>query len=284
MPAKQFLERFIFNKPYKEEVPILDFKEINLILQNKKYSQFLDCRKQYISDAFLSSSRAEDIVRTTITGVPVYLFNEHQWALYSWHDAAEEGYIPRYGNVLMHVDAHCDLVTPRSDVSPLDKESVAEYIDAGYLNCANFIVPAMNDGMIKEFVWVIPEWEFGEQTDRMKENLSIFISERLRYGRYSVVTSREIPSYSDGSVILDIDWDYFSLAQHKGSNSTREQIDRRVSDFTGNLKRKGIRPSIITGAYSDQDDIFTPHEDVEYITSRLLKDLEHMLEGERCAA
>jgi len=40
--------------------------------------------------------------------VPLYIIEEHHEAFYIWNKTTEQGFLPPFGNTLLHVDHHTD--------------------------------------------------------------------------------------------------------------------------------------------------------------------------------
>lgn len=84
-------------------------------------------------------------------GKDLYLFDNHNHAYYFWHKARNEHIIGNE-NILYHVDEHSDMRRPKrlqTIQESLDLQKVFEYTNYE-LNVGNYIVPALENGLIKE--------------------------------------------------------------------------------------------------------------------------------------
>jgi len=116
-------------------------------------------------------------------GIPLYLFDNHNHALYFWYQAHSEG-IFLENAVLYHVDEHADMRIPekmleKKDASNLQK--VFEYTNF-VVNVGNYIVPALENELFSEVVQI-----------RSEENLHSY--------------EQNIPA--PGNIVLNLDLDFF---------------------------------------------------------------------------
>lgn len=89
--------------------------------------------------------------------IPLCVVEEHHEAFFVWRWAVSSGIIPASGNLLLHVDQHADVGSPRLR-RPLPRlsASLAESYRFTYdeLCCFEFIVPAVYQRLIDHVVWV----------------------------------------------------------------------------------------------------------------------------------
>lgn len=216
---------------------------------------------------------------------PVYLFNEHQWALYSWLHALEQGSLSE-GATLLHVDAHHDLYSKYVEIfSKMDLRQMESCLRSEKISCGNFIVHALRHGLVNKMFWMVPKWGACSR----KESVHKFKSVDSFYNNYfppfyDIVKKTQSVPEVERPLILDIDLDYFanmglSLEDawfYVKSYVTDADIDARVDQLFNELKGKEVNPNIVTIADSDQMNIYTPHSKVEYIRSRVLECLEDL--------
>lgn len=158
------------------------------------------------------------------------LIEEHHEAFYVWEYLKGEKIIQPEDNSLIHVDEHSDFATPLlgSSIHQLEGMTLAQKLKFTYheLSIANFIVPSVYLGLIKEVIWIkrrhrkLSKYDFkmfvksynnkgikllsGEQ-DSLHDIPKGEIVKYYDYRRhtYDQITNRK-------NVLLDIDLDYFS--------------------------------------------------------------------------
>lgn len=138
---------------------------------------------------------------------------DHRDAYFLWKQAGLTN------QLCIHVDAHldvCDLKTP-----------AYEGLEYPHINCGNFLLPAMDEGLISSLIWVIPEhlpqgepllnWSQLELQNWVHVELADYMSLELREGRvhgtlrgkpFVICYSKNLPPV-ERPVVLDIDVDYY---------------------------------------------------------------------------
>jgi len=206
----------------------------------------------------------------------IHLMENHNEALEVWK---QKGIRSR---ILVHVDAHMD-------VGSIPQKDPYEILEAGNIsevkrlleeeqnwnltkkdfyslvNIGNYIYPAIRDGLVKEFWWVVPDMNLKKAGKHLKKYLKKMAKKDSHY-------SKEV-SFSDGSVrgrlfntalnicnigtlpkfkeeiLLDIDCDYFvykSARQHIFSDILeKKRLWIEPEEFVDKLKRKNIRTDLI---------------------------------------
>jgi len=79
----------------------------------------------------------------------MYLFDNHNHALYFWYLARHQGKIGN-NNLLIHIDEHSDMRDPENYISQeetQDLEKVFDYVNFT-LNVGNYIIPAQKEGIV----------------------------------------------------------------------------------------------------------------------------------------
>ena len=98
---------------------------------------------------------------------PIFIVDNHNHVFYFWHEAREKGWI-KDGATLAHIDQHKDMRKPdrflsldfaRDDKNRLQK--VFDYTNSA-LNVGNYILPAMEKGLIGKVISVTSEKEMME--------------------------------------------------------------------------------------------------------------------------
>lgn len=175
----------------------------------------------------------------------------------------------------IHVDAHLDV----SDL----KAPGCEVTSSPEINCGNFLLPALNEGIVSSLVWVIPEhlpggqnlldwtrqelqnWlhlELGDYMSLVAENERV--TGTLLGKPFTVCFSRDLPPM-DGPVLLDIDIDYYLGPQ--------DEIWQSPLELAVHLN--GVQPGAVTVAYSIEGG-YTPlrHRFLGPLTELALRDPE----------
>jgi hypothetical protein len=91
-------------------------------------------------------------VRTQCNGTETVIFDNHNHAFYFWYEALERGLIER-GAGLLHVDQHKDMRRPELLFDGNDAFNYTNQV----LNVGNYIVPAVEEGLIGEVTLVTGE-------------------------------------------------------------------------------------------------------------------------------
>ncbi len=115
--------------------------------------------------------------------IPLYLFDNHNHALYFWYLAKHEWIISE-NNILYHIDEHADTRVPEKIISKeeiKDLQKVFEYTNF-WVNVGNYIIPAVQNGFVKKVVQIRSE------------------SDLLSY---------DFEKIEDASIILNLDLDFF---------------------------------------------------------------------------
>ena len=176
-------------------------------------------------------------------------FENHDEALRLWRESAGAN------RILVHVDAHHDMW----------------WLDPGQrVTIANFICPALQEGILREIYWVVPgrSWESSENRRqifhhlrRIQEGISIppvrleiardHISTTL-FGKPLHICSMEgLPKFAE-NVLLDLDVDYLIFPRVTyGPGDPHPALPWRwPADLLQNLDARGVPSDLITIAYS----------------------------------
>lgn len=97
-------------------------------------------------------------IRNGRLAIPLVIMEEHKEAYYFWHWFVEKGFINERDNILLHVDHHPDdigaLFSFDPDILP-QSLSYSKYLSYELLGIANFIVPAVYEGLFTTWVAVL---------------------------------------------------------------------------------------------------------------------------------
>ncbi|HLO51729.1 MAG TPA: UPF0489 family protein [Kamptonema sp.] len=189
--------------------------------------------------------------------IPFYIMEEHHEAFFIWHYAIAEGWIGNKKNTLLHVDEHSDLMLPtlKSSLKSVN-ENFQKLLDFTYneLSIANFIYPAIYQGMFNEVYWLrqnhepnfrqpkkmyIHSYKGEGKRFQLKSKLDLNLLFNSDYKSFTTtpITVKDVLSAeasqesqsADKSIVLDIDMDYFSC-----NNASGEYIEFEVTQETYN--------------------------------------------------
>lgn len=167
----------------------------------------------------------------------LYLFDNHNYAYYFWHKAKKE-WIIKDNSILYHMDEHADTRDPwiYLEKEKLDDlQNVFDYTNFT-LNVGNYIIPALEDWLIKEVVQIRSETELLKVkwlvNDNKKEEQSIILNLDLDFfqpeldfidynlkkeviqklaSKASVITVATSPFFINQKLALDVFKDIFFL-------------------------------------------------------------------------
>lgn len=195
-----------------------------------------------------------------MTKIPFYIMEEHHEAFLIWHYAVAEGWLDKTHNTLLHVDEHSDMMLPVL-INSLKgmKEDFKKLHDFTYseLTIANFIYPAIYQGIFSEVYWLRQNHEQKVNTPK-----KMYIYSQKGEGKRLIIKSKfEVDNLfnpdckgfnfqpitvhdcllnqeSNQSVILDIDIDYFSCDNAAGAYLEVEITQDAYDDYLNNPYNK----------------------------------------------
>jgi len=118
----------------------------------------------------------------------IYLFDNHNHALFFLYLAKEEWLIKEKNNILYHIDEHADYRDPDINLEKTDLESIFNYTNFSDINVGNYIIPAEKEGLIWKTIQI-----------RNTKNLEDYLNSPLPQGR----------GVRDKGIILNLDLDFF---------------------------------------------------------------------------
>jgi hypothetical protein len=114
------------------------------------------------------------LVRTTWRGVPTVVVDNHNHAFYFWFEALREGRL-QPGATLIHLDQHRDTRVPAERLGPdAGLTDVFRYTNF-HLNVGNYIVPAIDAGLVGESVIVTGDSGLDERSRAGRANVILNI-------------------------------------------------------------------------------------------------------------
>lgn len=177
---------------------------------------------------------------------PTRLMEDHREAYFFWKELGLRD-LP-----CVHVDAHLDLGNLKA---PCNDTVVCPEI-----NCGNYLLPAIQEGVVSSLVWVIPDhlpadaplldWTYQELQNWLHLDLADYTSLRPQDGSvvgrllgvpFELCFSQAVPEFTE-PVLLDIDIDYF-LSPGDDLWQSPVELAHRVAH---------LNPAAVTIAYSVQ--------------------------------
>jgi len=214
----------------------------------------------------------------------VILIEDHHQAYYAWKALSLKNL------ALIHIDAHIDfnfqevkdtrlILEEAKSLSKLKNQlekalffKQKQFDIKKLTNIGNYIYPAMRDGIVKDFYWVIPgdKQEFtrcmknlksmikglAQQDPKPKTVIKVkdgVLKTRL-YGQNFIICCFEALPKINKKVLLDIDTDFLVINSISKTKNTDEIERRKVwiepEELVSILKRKISCPVLVTIAYS----------------------------------
>jgi len=179
----------------------------------------------------------------------IFRIENHDEALALWRESAGSG------RILVHVDAHHDMWWVRPEQS---------------VTIANFISPALRDGILREIYWVVPDGSWASAGNRRQifhhlrnmqrqfpgsptpvEVTRERISTTLLGKPLHICSIEGLPKFAE-SVLLDLDVDYLLLPRvtYGPGDSHPELPWRWPEDLVARLSSRGVQSDLVTIAYS----------------------------------
>lgn len=197
-----------------------------------------------------STEESTSIKRVGIDAIErVFTFENHDRAYQIWREAQVKD------QVLLHIDAHHDMWWAKKD---------------NEITIANFISPAMRDGLVREVIWVVPDGSWSSRFNRQEivrhlrrmrrqhpgrpqpiEISESSISVLLNGTRLTVHPLSFLPEIPE-PVLLDIDVDFLVIPKvsHRKTDEHSEVPWCWPEDLLAELRARQVRTSLVTIAYS----------------------------------
>jgi tetratricopeptide (TPR) repeat protein len=242
----------------------------------------------------------------------VVMMEDHDGAYYAWEQAGVTG------RVLLHVDAHIDwawiadrdprdllrapsLTAVESMLEERGLWNLTQQTKAQRVHIGNYIYPALKEGIVREFYWIVPD-RFMESPAQRRKLVRQFDSlKRLNpravmsvtFTDHRVVATIEEVTVTactlshlheiDEPVLLDIDTDFLMPDSDESARAGHDLWKQLPwtwpDDLVERLKRRGIRTDFVTIAYSVEGG-FTPLG-YKYLGDELALRLKHPQLSER---
>lgn len=108
-----------------------------------------------------SCSGLKNFIRTEFEGTSIVIVDNHNHVLFFWYEALSKGLFSP-GAVLIHVDQHKDMRKPVGKLKNTNLDEVFRYTNE-VVNVGNYIVPAQEQGLIGEIVFVTSELSLDDE-------------------------------------------------------------------------------------------------------------------------
>lgn len=128
-------------------------------------------------DNLISAKWLKNFYKISWKNKDIYLFDNHNHALYFWYLAKSEGIIGE-NNILYHVDEHADTRIPEKIISKGDAENlekIFEYTNF-WVNVGNYIIPAVENNLINEVIQIRSESDLLAYDFQKKEEFPVILN------------------------------------------------------------------------------------------------------------
>jgi hypothetical protein len=190
-----------------------------------------------------------EFLRIDYRETPVYIVDNHQYALYAWAEAVKEGRL-NMGATLVHYDAHTDsspsevpLRTTRHQAQNTLWSLDDIISDVRRLGCWDFIDPAIQVGIINHFYHIEPS----NPSSPFQVSESKTTIEYLCLGIDSYV--RDIaPTLTKKKKVVDVDLDYFV-----GKGFSKADKARQIDILRADIQTAGVATFATSPGYIDPE-------------------------------
>lgn len=156
--------------------------------------------------------------------IPLYLFDNHNHALFFWYQEQKNGNLKQKWNTLLHIDEHSDMRPSSSSIQDTSLENIFHYTNY-VVNVWNYIKPVIEEWLIQDVVQIRDESSLEQDYVFDILNLDLdFFSPRLEYIPYikkkdfilkhieqaHIITVCTSPFFIDQQLALKVFKDLFS--------------------------------------------------------------------------
>jgi len=125
-------------------ISIDNFDEIKLLKKSNEKITFEDF---WFDDKLSTNFWLENFYEIEYFWKKIYLFDNHNHALYFWY-LAKNNWTIKNNSTLFHVDEHADYREPKTILEKTDLQSIFEYTNFSDINVGNYIIPGEKQGLI----------------------------------------------------------------------------------------------------------------------------------------
>jgi len=166
-----------------ELTKINNFDEIKLLTSLKDKITFEDF---WFDDKLSTNFWLENFYEMNYLNKKLYLFDNHNHALYFWYLAKSQWKIKSWAT-LYHIDEHADYREPETILEKTDLQSIFEYTNFSDINVGNYIIPAEKEWLVWKTIQI-----------RNTQNLEDYVT-----------SPQSSPPKERESIILNLDLDFF---------------------------------------------------------------------------
>ena len=195
------------------------------------------------------SANSAGVAMQENTPVRIHLMENHDRAYYAWRDAGVRD------RVLVHIDAHHDMWCIE---------------DNRGITIANFICPALREGIVREVYWVVPDRSLKDAHARRELLAQIkslakdyktdpraieIESDRITLpllGKRLTIAALESLNFGGQRVLLDIDVDYLMIPQvsHNRADTHAAMPWRWPAELVSQIAASRLSAELVTISYS----------------------------------
>ncbi len=122
----------------------------------------------------------------------IYLFDNHNHALFFWYLAKNDWLIKEKWNILYHIDEHADYRDPNVDLEKTDLQSIFNYTNFSDINVGNYIIPVEKQGLIWKTIQI-----------RSSQNLQDYLNWKLKVNWWDIILNLDLDFFEPELDFID---------------------------------------------------------------------------------
>ncbi len=188
--------------------------------------------------------------------IEVFILEEHNEAFFIWNYARRKDFIPDRLNTLLHVDYHADMHLPllQTPITEIGQNLNDIYsFTKNQLSISDFIMPAVYQGLFNEIYWMHQGRKVLDKEQQLNvfsyqgDGRNLFVTDNfLQAGIFNpdrrCAQFRQIDHNDQispaGTVVLDIDLDYFGCDTESGETWEVEVAEDEYHRFFGEPRHR----------------------------------------------